>query len=122
MKSTHMVEPDTDEIPMRRHADSNRIQALADNALAKVISYVLQVILTIAITVVGWSLNTLLERLNSIDSRLNAFSIERATTELRLTIVEKRSIDLEQKVETQRARVQSIETEQAIEAQLRGRK
>lgn len=80
----------------KRRMSDERLQVIADSALLKVIQYA---ITGIAIPLVIWGANTILERLGSIEKSLQKSDTISATYELRLLNIERAT--QESKVQTQ---------------------
>jgi hypothetical protein len=73
-----------------RRMSDHKIQALAESAYLKVLQYA---VTAIALPVVGWSLSTVLDRLNRIDEAINRQTTNAATVELRLQQIERGNSD-----------------------------
>lgn len=63
-----------------------RLEQLANSAILKVLA---NAVLILAPPLIGWGMNTILDRLNTIDAALTTGRINNATTELRMLTLEK---------------------------------
>lgn len=76
--------------PYRRRMSDHRLESLADSAILKVAQYV---ITGIAVPLILWSINTVLDRLAKIEMALNAAATQSATFELRVNALERVGIE-----------------------------
>lgn len=74
----------------RRRMSDHRLESLADSAVLKVAQYV---ITGIAVPLLLWSVNTVLDRLAKIESAFNAAATQSATFELRVGALERAGIE-----------------------------
>lgn len=74
----------------RRRMSDHRLDQLADSAILKVFQYV---VTAIAVPVIGWSLNAVLDRLAKIETALNVSATQFATFELRVAALERVGIE-----------------------------
>lgn len=74
----------------RRRMSDHRLDQLADSALLKVFQYV---VTAIAVPVIAWSLNAVLDRLSKIENALNITTTQSATFELRVAALERVGIE-----------------------------
>lgn len=103
-----------DEHPHRRYAD-RKLEAIANNALLRVVGYAVGVIALPAIT---WALSTMLDRLNRIEANQNNGAVASATTDLRLLQTEKNVAELQAQI--QRANERLLRAEFSLEKSKNG--
>lgn len=74
----------------RRRMSDHRLESLADSAVLKIAQYM---ITGIAVPLLLWSINTVLDRLAKIEAALNAAATQSATFELRVGALERAGIE-----------------------------
>lgn len=79
--------------PKRRTSDI-KIQAIADSAVLKVLSYVVTALL---IPFGGWFCSSLLDEVKDIKRQLGVYQVDKATVDLRLLALEKYRAEAEQR-------------------------
>ena len=89
-----------------RRSTERKLEAIANSALLRVLQFVLT---GVAVPLIGWSMGTVLDRLNGIEAQFGAWRVTSATTELRMLQTEKALADVSASERTLRERVLALE-------------
>lgn len=104
------------EKPHRRSGEQ-RLQALANSALLKVLQYALT---GIALPAIGFGINTMINRMDSLESKFIAQDKADATKELRLLSVEKDVAETTSSTLALRDRVLALEFQTRMQQNMKG--
>lgn len=74
----------------KRRMSDERLQVIADSAILKILQYV---VTAIAIPLIGWSINMVLDRMTSLEKAIQKNDTVAATYELRLQTLERAQIE-----------------------------
>lgn len=95
--------------PKRRMSD-HKIQALADSALLKVLMYGLNGVVAVAMAAVGYGLDKVLTRLDTIEKANTTAQVDNAGVQFRLLSLEKATSNNEASLVSSRVEIANIAT------------
>ena len=110
------ADPHDDRPPHRRNGE-RRLEALANNALLKVLQFALT---GIALPAIGFGINTMINRMDSLESKFIAQDKADATKELRLLSVEKDVAETTSSTLALRDRVLALEFQTRMQQNMKG--